>query len=1018
MQVQLLFSILKAIILISPWSISPGIKNEITHDQKRGEHRNFNRTHWDIEDTLMIELVEVDGGLFNMGCFNDDESACQPDETPVHQVSLFPFQIGKYEVTQSQFEAVSGINPSVFKNCGEECPVENISFYQAIAFCNQLSIIKNFEPCYYYDVNFTRIFDRPLIPDTTNFQVFWKRSANGFRLPSEAEWEFAARGGSNLNNFLFAGSNDLDEVAWNKSNSDSTLHKTGQKKANELGIYDMSGNVYEWCWDGYSKEYYAFSPPCYPTGDKEVVGRVIRGGSWLNESVSSRVANRGELKGHTQNSRLGFRLARGAVDPNLCDTRCTFDLAPVSQGDQVICFGDPIPILTVMVPEDQTVHWFDAPSKGNIIFKGLNYQPLNPGTYYAEAVLKQDESCHSKTRTAISVWATLIPEISFNQLPDCSEIGYTVSLTILYADSIQTNAEIVVQNENIFTLFYTDRNKGMDIQAFNGDCTTSWTQPAPNCGCSTLELDPPVPLIESVEYCPADQSDISLLVAEVPDGLTVQWYENPIAGIPLMINSPTFKPSEQGIFYAETFDPDLGCRSRERTPFYVFKLATPFIREYSRECDADETTYTVVLEIEGADAVLNSVGDLREGLNNLDTIFNIPITEPMRIIALNRSTSCQSEFRAIPPSCICPDIPAPVTKNRKYRYCPGEMFPLLEVAVPQNATANWYDAPDNGTLLLGSSVTFQPTSSGSYFVETYFPGLNCTSRRRIGIELIEDPISITSSFKSTCQIFEAGADTLFLFNQSGCDSLIITTTYFEVGEDFIREEEYVCSSAEIGMDTLLVSNNNCTEVVIVDKVIADTALILVAENDEFQFFPGESEIVVDLLSNDQLSKSYSFEPLEVPPEIFLKFEERDGQKTGKVRVVPSSISTPITFNYQICDENCSTICDEGMVTFRLECSVDLKINFTEVLTPNGDGKNDSFDPLSTFLERGCTLDRTELMMTITNQFGEVVFRTREYYQPWEGNSLSGTKLPPETYFFLVQLVNQKQSFSGFIDLIR
>ncbi len=185
-----------------------------------------------------IEMVFVEGGKFMMGSNEGEEF-----NKPAHEVSVKSFNIGKYEITQMQWRMVMGYNPSYFSNC-DDCPVETISWKDIQKFIKKLNL------------------------DT----------GKKYRLPTEAEWEFAARGGIKSKGFTFSGGNNIAEVAWYFGNSDSTIHKVGLKQPNELGIYDMTGNVWESCSD--RAQYYLNDK----RGDKF---RMLRGGSWKSaEDIS------------------------------------------------------------------------------------------------------------------------------------------------------------------------------------------------------------------------------------------------------------------------------------------------------------------------------------------------------------------------------------------------------------------------------------------------------------------------------------------------------------------------------------------------------------------------------------------------------------------------------------------------------------------------------------------------------------------------------------------------------------
>jgi len=235
--------------------------------------------------SLGIEMVRVEGGTFQMG-----STIGEDDEKPVHSVTVSSFYIGKYEVTQNEWQAVMGNNPSNFK--GDKRPVEEITWYQAVEFCNKLSQKEGLTPA--YTIN--------------GREVSCNWSASGYRLPTEAEWEFAARGGNLSKRYQYSGSIFIGSVAWYEDNSNNETHIVGGKEPNELGTYDMSGNVWEWCWDLYGD--YSSESQTNPKGASSGSRRVHRGGSWLNYDHDCRVANREYYSPGYSLNRLGFRLAR------------------------------------------------------------------------------------------------------------------------------------------------------------------------------------------------------------------------------------------------------------------------------------------------------------------------------------------------------------------------------------------------------------------------------------------------------------------------------------------------------------------------------------------------------------------------------------------------------------------------------------------------------------------------------------------------------------------------------------
>lgn len=241
-----------------------------------------------LPNGFTFDMIRVEGGVFWMGDDNDQFG----DEKPAHQVELDTFYIGKYPVTQGLWKAVmgEGSNPSFFK--GDDRPVEQVSWLDIAGEEREGK------------EGFLRQLNRQVPPDTLQ--------GMRFRLPTEAEWEFAARGGVKSKGFLYAGSDQLKDVGWFKENSHGETRDVGQKQPNELGLFDMSGNVWEWCWDWWDGIYYEGSKSQgiveNPQGPGQGPYRVLRSGSWYDLAKLCRALYRFNSAPGYRFNLIGFRL--------------------------------------------------------------------------------------------------------------------------------------------------------------------------------------------------------------------------------------------------------------------------------------------------------------------------------------------------------------------------------------------------------------------------------------------------------------------------------------------------------------------------------------------------------------------------------------------------------------------------------------------------------------------------------------------------------------------------------------
>ena len=259
----------------------------------------------DIQKISIIEdgFIFVEGSMFIMGDGSEENN-------PPHEVVVSDFYISAYELTVKDWKiyiedalidfdwiyaAQRGHLPhrridgkNIYYEWPDDSPIFHVTWLEAIKYCNWLSEKRNLIPVYRIKMNGEELEE-----------VDWDRNANGYRLPTEAEWEYAALGGIKSNNYIYAGSNDIDEVAWFGDNSNGTPHTVGSKKPNELGIYDMTGNVREWCWDFYANDYYFISPKFDPSGP--VVGNVFNQFENERQAINARV-----VRGQSWSSRLDW----------------------------------------------------------------------------------------------------------------------------------------------------------------------------------------------------------------------------------------------------------------------------------------------------------------------------------------------------------------------------------------------------------------------------------------------------------------------------------------------------------------------------------------------------------------------------------------------------------------------------------------------------------------------------------------------------------------------------------------
>jgi formylglycine-generating enzyme required for sulfatase activity len=243
-----------------------------------------------------VELVPIPGGLFRMGS-PDSEEGRYNDEGPIHEVRISPFTCMRFPVTRRLYRKIMGQDPGRPEGDADDRPVNNVSWLDAMRFCNELSKREGLTPCYRFDGD----------------GVSWDRTAGGYRLLTEAEWEYACRAGTTTRWSFGDAEELLREHAWFEGNSEGAPQPVGGKRANPWGLHDMHGNVWEWCWDWYGQ--YSAAAANDPMGPAEGEGRVLRGGAFFDQPRELRSAIRDGFEPTGRVWGIGFRCARGASPP-------------------------------------------------------------------------------------------------------------------------------------------------------------------------------------------------------------------------------------------------------------------------------------------------------------------------------------------------------------------------------------------------------------------------------------------------------------------------------------------------------------------------------------------------------------------------------------------------------------------------------------------------------------------------------------------------------------------------------
>ncbi|MBN1591811.1 MAG: formylglycine-generating enzyme family protein [Candidatus Coatesbacteria bacterium] len=260
--------------------------------------------------TVEVDMIAIPAGSFEMGSPTSEEER-DPDEGPIRTVKISAFEMSDTEITEGQWEAVMGWN-DCYNKFGDDYPVENVTWFDCVSFCNKLSRANGYSSCYTIS---NEAFDGDHM---ISAEVACDFGANGYRLPTEAEWEYACRAGTGTRYFTGDAESDLSIAGWYHGNSAPSMGEprqkrlVGQKLANDFGLHDTHGNVWEWCWDRYASDYYSTQPDpdTDPLGPSTGTHRLLRGGCWNTLAIYCRAAFRNWDEPNTLYSSLGLRVVR------------------------------------------------------------------------------------------------------------------------------------------------------------------------------------------------------------------------------------------------------------------------------------------------------------------------------------------------------------------------------------------------------------------------------------------------------------------------------------------------------------------------------------------------------------------------------------------------------------------------------------------------------------------------------------------------------------------------------------
>ena len=420
------------------------------------------------------------------------------------------------------------------------------------------------------------------------------------------------------------------------------------------------------------------------------------------------------------------------------DCSCPTIDPPVSGGDRAICQGTPIPNLSVGVGMGETADWYDAPNAGSLLLSGsLTYMPAAAGTYYVEA-RNTVNNCVSE-RIAITLTINPLPSFVLVDTICAADLTtYEVELQVSDADQVVPSLGTLTDNGGgSFTISGIPSGNALNFSLNNTltGCTISASVPAPDCSC-----EPVAAPISGGNVAICDGDPIPAITATVPTGITIDWYDSAFGGTLLAPNTTSFMPPTAGTYFAEARVIVNGCLSAERTAITIIVNPTPTLLNSEANCAPDLLTYTATLSFSDAASISVSNGVVSNDGAGTFTVSGIPAGENLSYTAFNAGMSCSiGPLNLDAPDCSCPAITAPIS-NGDVSICAGDAMPNLSVTLLPGQTADWYDDPLAGTLLLADSDNYTPSAIGTYYVEARDLVNNCVSER-IAITINENTVA-------------------------------------------------------------------------------------------------------------------------------------------------------------------------------------------------------------------------------------------------------------------------------------